>query len=162
MTLQEFKQVGMLTLAHFRQHPGRLFLTLFSTIAAACVVVWVVSGYDSLVEKFDGFAENYIGRYELLVVAANPRGESGFGNARPEPLSKDMLDDLRSDPAIASLDAVFTTRSTVRNPNRSTLEGMRSRFGRGPDSADLGKQAAGQGEPPKARPAPNPRLFREE
>ncbi len=59
---------------------------------------WVVSGYDSLVEKFDGFAENYIGRYELLVVAANPRGESGFGNARPQPLAKEMLDDLRSDP----------------------------------------------------------------
>jgi len=144
MTLQEFKQVVKLTLAHFRQHPGRLFLTLFSTIAAACVVVWVVSGYDSLVEKFDGFAENYIGRYELLVVAANPRGESGFGNARPEPLSKEMLEELRADPAVASLDAVYTTRSTVRNPNRSPMDAMRSRSGRSSRSAEGSNQTAGK------------------
>jgi putative ABC transport system permease protein len=150
MTLPEFKQVGKLTVAHFRQHPGRLFLTLFSTIAAACVVVWVVSGYDSLVEKFDGFAENYIGRYELLVVAANPRGESGFGNAKPEPLSKEMLDELRADPVVASLDAVFTTRSTVRNPNRSPLDSMRSRSSRGPRTPEAGKEAAAKDTPAKS------------
>ena len=48
-------------MADVRRRPGRFLLTILSTIAAACVVVWVVSGYDSLVQSFRELAEKYLG-----------------------------------------------------------------------------------------------------
>ena len=44
--------VAKLVLADFRQHPARVVLTSLAVIAAACVVVWVVSGYDALLAQY--------------------------------------------------------------------------------------------------------------
>ena len=72
MNTGEFAVVGKLVMADMRRRPGRLLLTILSTIAAACVVVWVVSGYDSLVQSFRELAEKYLGRYELVVLPVGP------------------------------------------------------------------------------------------
>ena len=50
------KIVLQLVLADLRGHPGRLALTSLAVIAAACVVIWVTSGYDALLGQFDEFA----------------------------------------------------------------------------------------------------------
>lgn len=111
MNPREIKMVGRLVLAHMRQHPGRVILTLLSTIAAACVVVYVVSGYDSLVDKFDEFAGNYLGRYEFVVLpvsSAQSSGGSPFGQSNT--LSSELVAALQHDAAVAVVDPVFQTR----------------------------------------------------
>jgi len=49
-------------------HPARMILTSLAIAAAACVVIWVVSGYDALIGQFGGFASDYLGRYDLIVL----------------------------------------------------------------------------------------------
>ena len=58
------------------QRPGRLVLAALATVAAACVVVWVVSGYDSLVDRFGDMGDEYLGRYDLIVLPT-PRDAMG-------------------------------------------------------------------------------------
>ena len=103
--------VRKLVMADVRRRPGRFLLTILSTIAAACVVVWVVSGYDSLVQSFRELAEKYLGRYELVVLPA------GSEDSPLPPLSKDLVDLLRQDPAIATVDPVFQTRVKIKTKN---------------------------------------------
>jgi putative ABC transport system permease protein len=150
MTLSDFKTTVRLTFAHLRQHPGRMILTLLSVVTAAAIVVWVVSGYDSLVAKFDGFGDNYLGRYKLLIVSANAHGESGFGNARAKPLDSKILKELANDPAIAALDPVLQTRADIRasNPRPVSEDSNNERrrgSGRRPPSANEAADAGGKG-----------------
>ena len=79
------KVVVCLVAAHARAHPGRVLFTALSTTMAAVVVVWVVSGYDSLVDRFDDFAEGYLGRYQLVLVPAGPTTQ--FGGLGPQRLA---------------------------------------------------------------------------
>ncbi len=115
MTHSEFKLVGKLVLAQARQRPGRIALTVFATIAASCVVVWVVSGYDSLVQKFDEFSGEYLGRYQLVVVPKNLKDTTGFGRQESRPLREQMIASLRNDPRVAAIDPVFQTRVRVQS-----------------------------------------------
>lgn len=124
MNLAPIKTVIRLTRCHLWQRPARMVLTLLSTIAAACVVVWVVSSYDSLVAKFDEFSDNYLGRYEFLVLtkpAENPSANGAFG-APSTPLPKELIDALREDPAVAVVDPVFQTRARVTKVGASPEE----------------------------------------
>jgi putative ABC transport system permease protein len=115
MTFSEFKTVFRLVTAHAIQHPGRMFLTALSTIAAACVVVWVVSGYDSLTSKFDAFEEGYLGRYQLLVLPTPSEG-GGFRMTGPA-LDASLVDALKADASVAFADPMFQTRVRVRSEN---------------------------------------------
>ncbi|MGC4002376.1 MAG: ABC transporter permease [Pirellulales bacterium] len=155
MILADIRVVLRLVLAHLRQHPGRVLLTLVSVVTAASIVVWVVSGYDSLVSKFDGFSETYLGRYGMLVVPAGVRGESGLGNAKAKPLDPQLLTQLATDPDIVALEPAFQTRADIRatnprppEPGKSEDEeprrpGMRGLPGSGsPDGAKSGKSAS--------------------
>ncbi len=103
--------LGKLVVADVRRRPGRLLLTILSTIAAACVVVWVVSGYDSLVQSFRELAEKYLGRYELVILPVGP------GDSPLPPLSKELVGLLRQDPAVAAVDPVFQTRVKIKTKN---------------------------------------------
>lgn len=78
MKTAELKLVFRLVSAEFSSAPRCMVLTALSTIAAACIVVWVVSGYDSLVGKFGDFAEEYLGRYQLLVLPASEENPASF------------------------------------------------------------------------------------
>ena len=108
MTRGEFAVVGKLVAADIRRRPGRLLLTVLSTIAAACVVVWVVSGYDSLVQSFRELTEKYLGRYELVVLPV------GAEDSPLPPLSREVVDALRQDPAVAAVDPVFQSRVRIK------------------------------------------------
>ena len=135
MNLSGFKVVRRLITAHAWAHPGRLLFTTLSTTMAAAVVVWVVSGYDSLVDKFDDFAEGYLGRYQLVVVPAGRATQFG-GNGPPgggdRGLSPEILDRLAHDPDVAAVDPVFQSRARIENP----LQPPQDRQGRrGPGGA---------------------------
>jgi putative ABC transport system permease protein len=103
--------VAKLALAHAQQHPARVCLSSLAMIAAACVVVWVVSGYDALVAQFDEMASDYLGRYDLMIVPDSPKQPA---------INPELLGGLQQDPAVAAIDPVFlpSTRATVGRPDR--------------------------------------------
>jgi len=72
-------------------------LTLLAIIASACVVVWVVSGYDALVSQFGGQAAEYLGRYDFFVVPEDPKDAS---------IDVTLVESLRQDPAVAEVTPV--------------------------------------------------------
>jgi putative ABC transport system permease protein len=114
MTLTDLKVVAKLVLSHIRHRPARMLLTLMSTVAAACVVVWVVSSYDSLVVKFDEFADNYLGRYEFVIMpSAGGTTAAGPFGAPAVRLTAELIESLKSDPAIAVVDSVLQTRARI-------------------------------------------------
>lgn len=141
MNANDFKLVLKLTLAHMRHRPARMFLTAVSTIAAACIVVWVVSGYDSLLLKFDEFADNYLGRYEFVVLPVSPADSPGatgqFGSA-PVRLSPQLIAELQNDPAVSVVDPILQTRARISKVgapperDRQRVPGTEGRGGRGP------------------------------
>ncbi|MEW4453019.1 ABC transporter permease [Bremerella sp. JC817] len=108
MSLAECKVVVWLTMAYLRRYPGRLFLTAFSIIVAACIVVWVVSGYDALASKFEEFEEGYLGRYQILVL---PPAPDLFGQAA---LPASVVGQLRDDPRVVVAEPIFQTRANIR------------------------------------------------
>jgi putative ABC transport system permease protein len=111
MTPAEFKVVCKLVIADVGLRPGRLLLTVLSTIAAACVVVWVVSGYDALVQSFRDLSEKYLGRYELIVLPTDS------GDSPSRQLSAELLNALRQDPAVTEVDPVFQTGVKLKPKN---------------------------------------------
>ena len=115
MNWSELNLVGKLVVAQAVLRPARIALTIFATIAAACVVVWVVSGYDSLVQKFDEFSAEYLGRYQLVVVPKILKDVTGFGRQETRPLSEETIASLREDPTVAAIDPVFQTRIRVQS-----------------------------------------------
>ncbi len=127
MNFTELRLVCRLVFAHAWQHPGRMLLTAFSTIAAACIVVWVVSGYDSLTGKFGNLAENYLGRYSLIVLATEKESEGGRGGdfmnrTSSKTLSNDLLDDLKKSEEVEALDLMYEARVRIRTANASEEE----------------------------------------
>ncbi|MBI1348679.1 FtsX-like permease family protein [bacterium] len=93
-----------------RCHPARFLLTTLAIVAAAGVVIWVVSGYDALVAQFDDFADEYLGRYQLVVAPAE-LSKNPF--AAPPGLSSNMIRELGQDPAVKLLDAESHLKATV-------------------------------------------------
>lgn len=113
MTLADIRTSFRVVTAHIRYRPVRILLAMLSTIAAACVVVWVVSGYDSLIARFDEFSEHYLGRYELIVVPRSdgvPGETFGGRNLR---LHEETLDRLRQDPSVAFVEPVLQSRGRI-------------------------------------------------
>jgi putative ABC transport system permease protein len=113
MTRAESRIVGKLVIAQARQRPGRVLLTSLSTIAAACVVVWVVSGYDAPVGQFGGLGEEYVGRYEMLLLPDRGEATGGMGGRGTAQLSNDLIESIRKDPAVALVDPVFETTARI-------------------------------------------------
>ncbi|HTU24556.1 MAG TPA: ABC transporter permease, partial [Pirellulales bacterium] len=136
MNLCGWRIVGRLVVAHARAHPGRVLFTAFSTITAAAIVVWVVSGYDALVDKFDDFAEGYLGRYQLVLVpdARGPQfGGMGAPGGSGRALPAELIEKLATDPDVLGVDPVFQTRARIVNPDRPAPE-PRGRGSRGQPS----------------------------
>jgi putative ABC transport system permease protein len=96
-----------LLLAQARRSIGRFTLAIAAIVVAACVVIWVVSSYDSLLNQFDEFSEQYLGRYQLIAV---PRMTAPTTSFSPPPiplLANSMVDLLRQESDIAMVDPVF-------------------------------------------------------
>jgi putative ABC transport system permease protein len=117
MHLSDFKLVFKLGVVQARQHPGRLVLTVASIMAAVCVIVWVTSGYDALIQKFEAFSNEYLGHYQVIVVPRFVKDATGFGHDEVRPLAPEVVRALRDDQAVAVADSVFQSRIRVQNPN---------------------------------------------
>jgi putative ABC transport system permease protein len=97
-----------LALSYAVRHPARMFLTSLAMVASACVVVWVVSGYDALSSQFGEKATEYLGRYDFFVVPEDPKAPS---------LDTDLVASLRQDPAVATVAPVAQIQTQILNPN---------------------------------------------
>ncbi len=97
-----------LALSYAVRHPTRMFLTSLAMIASACIVVWVVSGYDALSSQFGEQAVEYLGRYDFFVVPEDPKDAS---------IDPALVEALRQDPAVADVTPVMQIQAQVTNPN---------------------------------------------
>jgi putative ABC transport system permease protein len=110
------------------RHPARMLLTSLAMVASACIVVWVVSGYDALASQFGQQAAGYLGRYDFFIVPEDPKNAS---------LDAGLVASLRQDPAVAEATAVAQVQiQRFMNPNAEPGEmggglqgGGRSRAG---------------------------------
>lgn len=101
------KLIAKLVVAQAACQPARPLLAILAVIAAACAVTWVVSGYDALVSQFDENATKYLGRYDLIVVAAgDPLDVSAA-------LSPSIIDELRRDPGVREANPISQSRASV-------------------------------------------------
>lgn len=89
--------IAKLLFGQIARHPARFLLTTLAIVAASGVVIWVVSGYDALVAQFDEFSEEYLGRYQYIVVAETMPTTM---NAEPPALSPTTIAEIARDPAI--------------------------------------------------------------
>jgi putative ABC transport system permease protein len=109
-----------------------MLLTSLAMIASACVVVWVVSGYDAMVSRFGDRATEYLGRYDLFLVPDSLAESS---------ISLELIDAIRKDSAVAELEPAL--QATVRVEADKPIEmniGME-----GPEMAGPGRGGPGSG-----------------
>jgi putative ABC transport system permease protein len=99
-----------MVLAQVWHNPARMILTSLAIIAAACVVIWVVSGYDALVGQFGDSASDYMGRYDLIVLP-EVKGVSAVARLSPE-----LVENLSRDAEVAELNPFLQTRARITNP----------------------------------------------
>lgn len=92
-----------LALAYAWHHPARMLLTTLAIIASACLVIWVVSGYEALVSQHGEQAQEYLGRYDLFVLP--DAIDASY-------LPRELLTAIRADPDVAELESAL--QATVR------------------------------------------------
>lgn len=97
-----------LALAYAGHHPLRMVLTLLAMIASACIVVWVVSGYDALAAKFGSQAAEYLGRFDLFVVP---------DQGKDRLVAAELIEALRQDAAVAEVEPVMQLPARVAKPD---------------------------------------------
>ncbi len=136
-----------LVVAHVLAHPGRLVFTVLSTILSAAVVVWIVSGYDALVNKFDDFAEGYLGRYELILVPAKTVQFGGFGPpGGGAELPSSLVARLKEDPNLAAVEPVIQVRARIVKAGAAAQDETAEQANREPD------RRASRAQPPGSEP----------
>lgn len=128
-----------LALSYAVRHPTRMLLTSVAMVASACIVVWVVSGYDALRSQFGEQATGYLGRYNFFVVPEDPK--AAF-------VDTSLVDSLWQDPAVSEVTAVAQVQiQRLMNPNAGPGEmgpgGDQGAGFRGQGSGDRG-QAGGR------------------
>ncbi len=87
--------------------PLRMMLTSLAMIASACMVVWVVSGYDALVSQLDSQASEYLGRYDFFIVPEDPQDAS---------VDPQLVDALRQDAMVAEASLAMQVPVRIVNP----------------------------------------------
>lgn len=132
-----------LAIAYAVRHPVRMLLTSLAMVASACIVVWVVSGYDALASQFGDQAAEYLGRYHFFVVPEDPRNPS---------LDSALVDALKQDPAVADVVPVAQLSMRLVNPNGGPAgfgggPGGPGGFGGGPGGKTGGASGGGPGAP---------------
>jgi putative ABC transport system permease protein len=102
------KIIWKLALSYAWRNPARMLLSSLAMIAAACVVVWVVSGYDAIVSQFADNSTEYMGRYDMFLVP---------DSLKDSYIPADLIEKIRSDKAIAELEPVLQATVTVQKAN---------------------------------------------
>lgn len=159
-----------LTRSYLLQHPARLVLTCIAMAAAACMVIWVVSGYDSLMKQFEDFSDEAPGRYALTVYPV-PQSTPGRMPGEEDAVPQDIVQALAADPAVAAADAMWAQRAMVRKYDPKTFNRPAPQRAPGtpgtPGAPGAGRPApsgdatnarptAQQGQRPAARPTRRP------
>jgi putative ABC transport system permease protein len=132
-----------LALAYARRHPARMLLTSLATIASACVVVWVVSGYDALVGQFGNKAAEYLGRYDLFLVP---------DSAQDSVLPAELIEAMHKDAAIAEWEPALQWSVRVKTEKAVDIDAS----SKGSSSS---AQGAGQSGQPQGAPPERPKLV---
>jgi putative ABC transport system permease protein len=128
--------VFRLASAYARQHPARVCLAALSVVAAACMVVWVVSGYDALASQFDDMAAQYMGRFHVVVVS---------DSSRSPVLPPELIAALKQDLSVVEVDSAMQARITVAaigpdgRPRPVSMGMMGGAGGPGSDGPAVGK-----------------------
>ncbi|MBN1589501.1 MAG: hypothetical protein JW888_08305, partial [Pirellulales bacterium] len=97
-----------LAFSYAARHPMRMVLTSLAMVTSACIVVWVVSGYDALASQFGRQASGYLGRYDFFVVPEDPNAPS---------IDTALVAELRADQAVAEVAPVAQLDARLMNPN---------------------------------------------
>jgi putative ABC transport system permease protein len=128
-----------LALAYAWRHPARMLLTSLAMIASACVVVWVVSGYDALLSEFGNKATKYLGRYDLFLVPDSL--DESF-------IPAELIEAVRKDQAVAELEPAlqWTVRVQADQPMPTGMDGT-------------GAGGSGKGRPPGRGGPGGPKLV---
>ncbi|QDS94760.1 FtsX-like permease family protein [Roseimaritima multifibrata] len=114
--MTSLKLLTRLVTSQMRLHPGRVLITALGIIASTCAVVWVVSGYDALVSQFDENAGKYLGRYDALVIAKSPPGQSAT-------IPSATIQSIHDDAGVIELNPISQSRASV---TRVEIEGEES------------------------------------
>lgn len=101
------KTVSKLAFAFLWQHPVRMFLTVFATLAATCLVTWIVSGYEALLRSHDVYAERAMGRYTLSVDPISRQWDRQVQTA--------VVEALRNDPSVSVAEPMWAERVVVQS-----------------------------------------------
>ncbi|MFA4985204.1 MAG: ABC transporter permease [Candidatus Brocadiia bacterium] len=101
--------VVKLAIAFLREHPIRIVLTSIATIASVCMVVWVASNYDTILHSYDVYANKTFGCYPLSVAP--------ISNAKDEGVPIEVMEALKADPDVASIEPMWVLRALVRSVN---------------------------------------------
>lgn len=123
-----------LALSYARHHPARMLLSSLAMIAAACVVVWVVSGYDAIVSQFADNSTEYLGRYDMFLVP---------DSLQDSYIPADLIEKIRSDEAVSELEPVMQATISVEtaDSDMTMMSGSSGRGGGG--SAGAGRGGTG-------------------
>lgn len=131
------KVAWKLAIAYAMRHPARMVLSSLAMVASACIVVWVVSGYDALSSQFGDQAQEYLGRYDLFVVPEDPSDPF---------VDVGLVASLRKDPRVAEVAPVAQIPVQLLNPKAA--RGEPSDFGRSkppPSGATRGRGVGAKG-----------------
>lgn len=99
-----------------RSHALRSALTVLTVLATTATVVWVVAGYEGLVQSYDAFKSRALGRYTLSVDAIR--------RAADREVPPTVVEELRGDPRVRAADAMWAERTLVHT-DRATYVGER-------------------------------------
>ena len=131
-----------LALAYAWHHPLRMLLTTLAMVASACIVVWVVSGYDALAAQFGSQASEYLGRFDLFVVSDAPKN--------PE-VAAELIEALRQDPAVAEVEPVMQLPARVAKADVSLEMSSTGDVAGGPAASRPLKEGGTAGLPSSAK-----------
>lgn len=149
-------EIWLLTRSYLWQHPSRLILTCVAMMAAACMVIWVVSGYDALLKQFKEFSGASLGRYTLTVYPVRPSGPASGGSpGGPGPgrfVAPEVVEQLRQDPSVVAADLMWGQPAMVRPYNPATFRKMpTSRPASRPGMSSVASAPAGNRSGPRGR-----------
>ncbi|EAQ81595.1 ABC transporter permease [Blastopirellula marina] len=99
-------KVAKLAIAFLREHPTRVVLTSLATTAAACMVIWLASGYDALLQSFDQWATVALGHYELSIAP--------ISTTELTAVPQEVVKAMRADSSVAVADPMWLKRTVVR------------------------------------------------
>ncbi|MDY0165601.1 MAG: ABC transporter permease [Thermoguttaceae bacterium] len=110
------KAVWMLVGAQTRRHGFRLFLASLATAASVCLVIWVVGGYDVLIGRSAGLAEQMMAPYDAVLQTQRAADEYPSDGILAQAIDSDVLEQFTADADVALLEPVMAVRTTMLYP----------------------------------------------